>query len=215
MRAERPAADSRRPTTAIARSFNSGGSCTRPGSSTSRPSSSRTPRIEELRSANEEILSSNEELQSTNEELETAKEELQSVNEELTTVNEQLQNRNVELNRLNDDLANFLGSGNVPMVVVGVDLRIRRFTPAAGKVLNLLPTDVGRPVGDLRPPVEVPDLEDVAREGDRDRADRGARSPGPGRPLVSASPPSLPDRGSQDRRRGHGAVRHRRGQACP
>ena len=116
---------------------------------------------EELKSANEEILSSNEELQSTNEELETAKEELQSVNEELTTVNDQLQNRNVELNRLNDDLVNFLVSGNVPMVVVGVDLRIRRFTPAAGKVLNMLPTDVGRPVGDLRPPVEVPDLEDL------------------------------------------------------
>ena len=114
---------------------------------------------EELKSANEEILSSNEELQSTNEELETAKEELQSVNEELTTVNEQLQNRNVELNRLNDDLVNFLGSGNVPMVALGIDLRIRRFTPAAGKVLNLLPADVGRSIGDIKPPVEVPDLE--------------------------------------------------------
>ena len=94
---------------------------------------------EELKSANEEILSSNEELQSTNEELETAKEELQSANEELTTVNEQLQHRNVELGRVNNDLVNFLGSANVPMVVVGIDLRIRRFTPAAGKVLNLLP----------------------------------------------------------------------------
>ncbi len=119
---------------------------------------------EELKSANEEILSSNEELQSTNEELETAKEELQSVNEELTTVNEQLQNRNAELNRLNDDLANFLSSGNVPMVLVGVDLRIRRFTAAAGKILNLLPTDVGRPLIDLRAPVEVPDLEAMLTE---------------------------------------------------
>ena len=119
---------------------------------------------EELKSANEEVLSANEELQSTNEELETAKEELQSVNEELTTVNEQLQYRNGELNRLNDDLVNLLGSGNVPMVAVGVDLCIRRFTAAAGKVLNLLPTDVGRPVGDIRPPVEVPDLETLLGE---------------------------------------------------
>lgn len=119
---------------------------------------------EELKSANEEVLSSNEELQSTNEELETAKEELQSVNEELTTVNEQLQNRNAELNRLNDDLANLLSSGNVPMVLVGVDLRIRRFTATAGKALNLIPTDVGRPIGDLRPPVEVPDLEELLSE---------------------------------------------------
>ena len=117
---------------------------------------------EELKSANEEILSSNEELQSTNEELETAKEELQSVNEELTTVNEQLQQRNVELARSADDLSNLLASANVPMLLLGVDLRIRRFTPAAGKTLGLLPGDIGRPVGQLKMPVEVSDLEEVA-----------------------------------------------------
>ncbi|MGA2700296.1 MAG: chemotaxis protein CheB [Isosphaeraceae bacterium] len=105
---------------------------------------------EELRSANEEILSSNEELRSTNEEMETAKEELQSVNEELVTVNEQLMNRNLELTRVSDDMTNLLGSANVPMVAVGVDLRIRWFTPSAGKVLSLLPADVGRPIGELR-----------------------------------------------------------------
>jgi two-component system CheB/CheR fusion protein len=119
---------------------------------------------EELKSANEEILSSNEELQSTNEELETAKEELQSVNEELTTINEQLQNRNIELSRLNDDVSNLLGSANVPMVALGIDLRIRRFTPAAAKLLNLLPSDVGRPISNLKPPVEVPDLEQIVAE---------------------------------------------------
>ena len=95
---------------------------------------------EELRSANEEILSSNEELQSTNEELETAKEELQSANEELTTVNEQLQHRNLELSQANNDLTNLLSSTNIPVVMVGGDLRIRRFTPPAQKSMNLLPT---------------------------------------------------------------------------
>ncbi len=105
---------------------------------------------EELRSANEEILSSNEELRSTNEEMETAKEELQSVNEELVTVNEQLMSRNQELTRVSDDMTNLLGSANVPMVAVGVDLRVRWFTPSAGKVLSLLPTDVGRPIGELK-----------------------------------------------------------------
>lgn len=114
---------------------------------------------EELKSANEEILSSNEELQSTNEELETAKEELQSVNEELTTVNEQLQNRNLELSLSNNDLTNLIGSATIPIVMLGSDLRIRRFTPMAGKVLNLVPSDVGRPIGDFRTTVEVPDLE--------------------------------------------------------
>ena len=114
---------------------------------------------EELKSANEEILSSNEELLSTNEELETAKEELQSINEELVTVNEQLQSKNLELTRVSDDMTNLLGSANVPIVAVGVDLRIRKFTPAAGKVLNLLPADVGRPIGELKSVVEVSDLE--------------------------------------------------------
>ena len=93
---------------------------------------------EELRSANEEIQSSNEELQSTNEELETAKEELQSSNEELNTVNEELENRNVQLAQANDDLRNLLSSVNIPIVMVSSDLRIRRFTPQAEKVLSII-----------------------------------------------------------------------------
>ena len=98
---------------------------------------------EELQSANEEILSSNEELQSTNEELQTAKEELQSTNEELSTVNEELQNRNAELTQANDDLSNLLASVDVGIVILGSDLRIRHFTPAARKVLNLIPHGCG------------------------------------------------------------------------
>ena len=86
---------------------------------------------EELKSANEEILSSNEELQSTNEELETAKEELQSANEELTTVNDELQTRNVELTVSNADVSNLLSAINVPIVMLDVQGRIRRFTPPA------------------------------------------------------------------------------------
>jgi two-component system CheB/CheR fusion protein len=119
---------------------------------------------EELRSANEEIQSSNEELQSTNEELETAKEELQSTNEELTTLNEELQTRNYELSQLNNDLVNLLGSTHIPIVIVENDLRIRRFTPAAQAVFNLIPADVGRPLGDIQPKVNVPDLTQLILE---------------------------------------------------
>ena len=119
---------------------------------------------EELKSANEEILSTNEELQSTNEELETAKEELQSVNEELTTVNEQLLNRNSELSRLNDDVSNLISSASMPMVAVGVDLRIRRVTPAAAKLFNILPMDIGRPIGNLKPAIDIPELETLIAE---------------------------------------------------
>jgi two-component system CheB/CheR fusion protein len=119
---------------------------------------------EELRSANEEILSSNEELQSTNEELETAKEELQSANEELSTVNEQLQRRNMELDLVNNDLTNLLSSSSIPVVMVGGDLRLRRITGPAKKAMNLLPTDVGRPISDLNFTAIAPDLEQLLTE---------------------------------------------------
>jgi len=105
---------------------------------------------EELRSANEEILSSNEELQSTNEELETAKEELQSANEELTTLNEELQNRNDELSTANNDFVNLLGNVNIPMLMLGSELRIRRFTPSVQKLMNVVPGDVGRSINDIK-----------------------------------------------------------------
>src|SRR4029079_3009574 len=119
---------------------------------------------EELQSANEEILSSNEELQSTNEELDTAKEELQSTNEELNTVNEELHARNEELSRVNSDLVNLLGSVQIAIVIVTSDLRIRRFTPMAEKLLNLIPGDVGRPIGNIKPSVRCPDLEQLCAE---------------------------------------------------
>jgi two-component system, chemotaxis family, CheB/CheR fusion protein len=113
---------------------------------------------EELKSANEEILSSNEELQSTNEELETAKEELQSSNEELHTLNEELQHRNVELRRTSDDLSNLLTSTILPVVMLGRDLRIRRFTPVAERILHLHNADIGRSIDDIKLPFTVPEL---------------------------------------------------------
>ena len=119
---------------------------------------------EEFKSANEEVLSANEELQSTNEELETAKEELQSSNEELTTLNEELQNRNTELTAANNDLLNLLANVTIPVVIVGNDLHIRRFTPPAQKLLNLLPSDVGRRLTEIRPNLDVADLGQIARD---------------------------------------------------
>lgn len=116
---------------------------------------------EEVKTANEEILSSNEELQSTNEELETAKEELQSSNEELTTTNEELQNRSAEISLLNNDLINLLSSINIPIVMMGQDLTIRRITPQADKVLNVTPSDVGRPISKIRLSIDIADLEKI------------------------------------------------------
>jgi two-component system CheB/CheR fusion protein len=114
--------------------------------------------IEELRAAHEEVQSSNEEMQSTNEELRTAKEELQSSNEELITVNDELNNRNAELASANNDLSNVLNAVSVPIVMVGMDLRIRRYTPAASRLLKAVPTDVGHLITDLSYALDVPDL---------------------------------------------------------
>ncbi|HXJ41869.1 MAG TPA: chemotaxis protein CheB, partial [Bryobacteraceae bacterium] len=119
---------------------------------------------EELRSANEEIQSSNEELQSTNEELETAKEELQSSNEELNTVNEELQNRNSQLAQANDDLHNLLSNANLPIIMVGSDLCIRQFTPQAEKVMGIIASDIGRPIANIRPNVNISNLEQKLAE---------------------------------------------------
>jgi len=120
--------------------------------------------VEELESANEELMSANEELQSINEEMETSKEELQSANEELATLNEELGNRNQELFQANNDLNNLLTVVQIAIVILGPDLRIRRFNPAAQEMLSLIPTDLGRPLGDIRLKVEVPNLEAIIKD---------------------------------------------------
>ena len=104
---------------------------------------------EELKSSNEEMQSMNEELQSSNEELETSKEELQSINEELSTVNAELQVKVADLARANNDMNNLLAGTSIGTVFVDHQLRILRFTPAASAIINLIPSDVGRPVSHL------------------------------------------------------------------
>ena len=104
---------------------------------------------EELKSLNEELQSVNEELQSTNEELETSKEELQSLNEELATVNAELQHKVADLSRANNDMNNLMAATSIGTIVVDHQLRVQRFTPSATQVINLILTDVGRPIGHI------------------------------------------------------------------
>jgi two-component system CheB/CheR fusion protein len=104
---------------------------------------------EELKSTNEELQSSNEELQSTNEEMENSKEELQSVNEELITVNTELQKKIEEFTQTANDLNNLLAATNIATLFVDQRLRIQRFTPAVAQLINVIATDVGRPVSDI------------------------------------------------------------------
>lgn len=123
---------------------------------------------EELQSANEEIQSGNEELQSTNEELQTSKEELESANEELNTVNEEVQNRNQQLALLSSDLLNLLNSANIPIIMLGQDLHIRRYTPEAERVFGFSEKDAGKDLTHLLLHLDMPQLErwmlDVMRD---------------------------------------------------
>lgn len=114
---------------------------------------------EEQKSTNEELQSVNEELQSTNEELETSKEELQSTNEELVTVNTELQKKVDELSKANNDINNLLASTEIGTLFLDTNLKIKRFTPAATRIFNLIATDVGRSIGDITSTVSFEDLQ--------------------------------------------------------
>lgn len=105
---------------------------------------------EELQASNEEMMSVNEELQSTNEELETSKEELQAMNEELSTVNNQLKDKVEQLADVNDDLKNFVASTGIATILLDSKFNIGRFTPATNRLFNLIDTDLGRPISDIR-----------------------------------------------------------------
>ena len=105
---------------------------------------------EELQATNEEMMSVNEELQSANEELETSKEELQAMNEELSTVNNQLKDKVEQLAELNDDLENFVASTGIATLLLDSKRQIGRFTPPTKCLFNLIDTDTGRPIGDIR-----------------------------------------------------------------
>jgi two-component system CheB/CheR fusion protein len=117
---------------------------------------------EELKSANEEMQSTNEELQSTNEELETSKEELQSVNEELVTVNSELQGKIEQLAGMQNDMKNLLDNINVGIIFLDRNLIIRRFTREAVRIYRLVPSDVGRPLNDIKSVISGDDLHHAA-----------------------------------------------------
>ena len=120
--------------------------------------------IEEMQASNEELKSTNEELQSTNEELETSREELQSVNEELLTVNAELQAKIEQLFGMQNDMKNLLNATSIATIFLTRELFVRWFTPESIKIFKLLPSDIGRPLGDIKSTLIGDDLmDDVER----------------------------------------------------
>ncbi|WP_298231648.1 chemotaxis protein CheB [uncultured Azohydromonas sp.] len=119
---------------------------------------------EELKASNEELQAINEELRSTTEELETSKEELQSINEELITVNHELKTKVEETGKINDDLHNLIASTDIATVFVDRAMSIKRFTPHATRLFNLIPTDVGRSLLDITHRLDYPTLAEDASD---------------------------------------------------
>ncbi|HUP05531.1 MAG TPA: CheR family methyltransferase, partial [Caldimonas sp.] len=117
----------------------------------------------ELKASNEELQAMNEELCSATEELETGREELQSINEELSTVNHELKIKVDELGSANSDMLNLMDATAIPTVFLDRNLRVTRYTPPAVGVFNLIQTDIGRPLSDLRTELDYPQMTDDAR----------------------------------------------------
>lgn len=114
--------------------------------------------IEEMETTNEELQSSNEELLSANEELQSGNEELQSLNEELHTLNTEHQLKIRELIELNDDLTNYFRSTDIGQIFIDANLRIRKFNPAAVKMINLIEADIGRPINHISSNIKYDNL---------------------------------------------------------
>ena len=114
---------------------------------------------EEQKAGSEELQAMNEELRSASEELETSREELQSINEELTTVNQEFKNKVDELGQTNGDLHNLINATAIATIFLDRELRITRYTPTATELFKLIPSDLGRPLSDLRHRLDYPELE--------------------------------------------------------
>ena len=127
--------------------------------------------IEGLETANEELQSSNEELLSANEELQSGNEELQSLNEELHTLNTEHQLKIKELIELNDDLNNYFRGTEIGQIFLDSQMRIRKFNPAAVTLINLIDSDLGRPISHISTNLHYDDLlKDIRYVIDRNKS---------------------------------------------
>lgn len=124
---------------------------------------------EQLDASNENMQSFNEELLSANEEMQSTNEEMQSVNEELDTINSDYQLKNKELLEINDDLNNYFRSNVNGQLFINNELLLMKFSPGAVKQINLLETDIGRPLSNISTNIKletiIEDIKKVLKEG--------------------------------------------------
>ncbi|TCC92044.1 chemotaxis protein CheR [Pedobacter frigiditerrae] len=124
---------------------------------------------EKLDASNENLQSFNEELISANEEMQSTNEEMQSVNEELHTINSDYQLKNKELLEINDDLNNYFRSNINGQLFIDNEMRLMKFSPGTTKQINLLETDIGRPLSNISTNIKfetiIDDIKKVLHDG--------------------------------------------------
>jgi PAS domain S-box-containing protein len=116
-----------------------------------------------MQASNHELQVMNQELRCATEELEVNRQELQSINEELSVVNQELSTNINDLGKVNTDLQNLIDATAIPTVFLDLELCVMRYTPDAVGLFRLIPSDVGRPLADLRDNLDYPALLDDAR----------------------------------------------------
>jgi len=105
--------------------------------------------LEDYESATEELRSTHEALAYANRELQVLNDDLNAANKDLLRLNEELRARNREAEGACNELAGILRSAGVAIVVLGPDLRIRRFTNLAERIFRLRDGDIGRPIHEI------------------------------------------------------------------
>ena len=68
------------------------------------------------------------------------------------------------MSQANDDILNLLSSTQIATVFLDSELRIKRFTPALADIVNIIQTDINRPLDDIATRLDYPDLVRDAEE---------------------------------------------------
>lgn len=92
-----------------------------------------------------------EQLRSANRRIASMTAEVDRVNRKLAMLNAELERHARELDDANDDLANLIDATNIIVVFLDRDLRVRRFTPSAERLVPLGRNAIGRPLGQVSP----------------------------------------------------------------
>lgn len=73
-----------------------------------------------------------------------------TINEALRSANSELKARVREAAQINGELQNFINAFDIPAAFIDKAMRIRRYTPQAATAFNLIPSDINRPLLDIK-----------------------------------------------------------------